>query len=176
MRFIPLEIDGLVRIEPERHQDARGFFARTFCAVEFARNGLWTDFPQHNISFNTMRGTVRGMHFQKPPFEEVKVVSCIAGAILDVAVDLRPHSATYLQHVAVELSADNRAALYIPAGFAHGFQTLSDGASVHYLMGAPYQPGAGAGLRFDDPALAIKWPLAVRNISEQDRSFPDFRP
>ncbi|MBA4781974.1 MAG: dTDP-4-dehydrorhamnose 3,5-epimerase [Rhizobiales bacterium] len=176
MRFIPLPIQGLFRIEPERHEDARGFFARTFCAAEFAERGLWTDFPQHNISFNALKGTVRGMHFQKPPFEEVKVVSCIAGAILDVAVDLRPQSATYLSHVAIELSVDNRAALYISAGFAHGFQALSDGATVSYLMGTPYQPGAGHGLRWDDPALDINWPQKVTVLSAQDRSFPDFRP
>lgn len=173
MQITAQKLDGVFLITPDLHTDTRGFFARSFCEGEFAAAGLHQHYPQHNISFNHKAGTVRGMHYQRPPHEEVKVVRCVAGAILDVVVDLRPGSPTLHQSIAVELSAANHLALYIPTGFAHGFQTLADNTEVHYLMGAPFVPGSGAGLRWDDPALDVSWPLEITMISEQDRSWPD---
>lgn len=172
MHFHPLEISDAILIEPERRSDERGFFARVFCMEEFARAGLPTHFPQSNVSFNAKAGTVRGMHYQLAPHEEPKVVRCTRGAIYDVIVDLRPGSPTLHRSVGVELSAENGLMLYIPPGFAHGFQTLVDTTEVFYLMGDVYAPELARGVRWDDPALAISWPLPVSVIAERDLSYP----
>jgi dTDP-4-dehydrorhamnose 3,5-epimerase len=159
-------------LEPAR--DERGFFARTFCVQEFAAQGLETRFVQHSLSYTARRGSVRGMHLQYAPHEEVKLLHCVRGAIYDVLIDLRPESATYLRWEAFELTAKNRRQLYVPSGFAHGFQTLGRDTEVAYLISAFHTPAAAAGLRHDDPAFAIQWPLAVADISARDRSWPDF--
>jgi len=168
MRFIATKLAGACIIEPEPHQDSRGLFARTFCAWEFRGHGMVDNFVQCNTSWNARKGTLRGLHYQLPPSSEVKLVRCTAGALWDVVVDLRPGSPTYLQHVGVELNANNRRALYIPAMFAHGFQALDDGTEVFYQMSEFYAPKSARGLRFDDPKLGIKWPLTVTSISDQD--------
>lgn len=172
MRYERLDLAGLVLVHPERHADERGYFVRVFCAEEFAREGLVTDFPQASLSFNHRAGTVRGMHFQLPPHSETKLVRCTRGAIQDVVVDLRPHSATFRQWRGFRLSAENGLALYIPDGFAHGFQTLADATEIAYSITPPFAPGAGAGLRWDDPALGIGWPLPVTVIADKDRTWP----
>lgn len=160
-------------VELEAHHDDRGAFARTFCVDEFARAGLPTSFPQCNLSINDRAGTLRGMHFNHAPFGESKLVRCVRGAIHDVVVDLRPDSPTRFEHVAVELSADNRLALFVPADFAHGFLTLSDSSDVYYHMGASYRPGAARGFRWDDPAFGIEWPLQPTMLSGADSSYDD---
>jgi dTDP-4-dehydrorhamnose 3,5-epimerase len=162
----------LVELEPAG--DDRGFFARTFCELEFAAHGLETRFVQHSRSLSAMRGTLRGMHFQNPPHSEAKLVTCIKGAIWDVIIDLRPNSPSFRQWQGFEMTADNRHQLYIPQGFAHGFQTLSDDAEVGYLISAFYAPDAADGLRYDDPAFSIEWPLPPTVISEKDRNWPNF--
>jgi len=162
----------LVHIEPVR--DSRGHFARTFCTAEFAAHGLETGFPQHSISFSRTRGTVRGMHYQREPHAEVKLVRCIAGSIWDVIIDIRPDSPTYRGWQAFELSAGNGCQLYIPKGFAHGFQTLTDDAEVVYLISHPYAPESAAGIRHDDAAFGIPWPLPITVLSEKDRHWPAF--
>jgi dTDP-4-dehydrorhamnose 3,5-epimerase len=172
MHFVQTNLEGAWIIEPQPNQDARGFFARTFCAKEFGARGLVDRFVQCNISRNTRRGTLRGLHYQLPPSPEAKLVRCTAGALLDVIVDLRPASPTYLQSYSVELSAGNRLALYIPEMFAHGFQTLEDSTEVYYQMSEFFAPELGRGLRYDDPKLGIKWPLSVASISAQDLSWP----
>jgi dTDP-4-dehydrorhamnose 3,5-epimerase len=176
VRFRETSLAGAWLIEPEPVRDERGSFARTFCVAEFAEHGLETSFVQHSMSHSAKVHTIRGMHFQDPPYAEVKLVSCVAGAIHDVIVDIRPHSPTYLQSFAVELSASNRRELYIPAGFAHGFQTLAADATVHYLISQFYTPGAANGLRFDDPMLAIEWPAAPSIMSDRDRQWPLLEP
>jgi dTDP-4-dehydrorhamnose 3,5-epimerase len=168
MRFIATKLEGACLVEPQRHEDSRGLFARTFCAREFREQGLLDSFVQCNTSWNVRKGTVRGLHYQLPPSSEVKLVRCTAGALLDVIVDLRPDSQTYLQQVVVELTAENRLALYIPGMFAHGFQTLEDGTEVFYQMSEFYAPKLSRGIRYDDPKLGVKWPLPVTSISEQD--------
>jgi dTDP-4-dehydrorhamnose 3,5-epimerase len=171
--FEPLALAGAYTIAPEPARDERGFFARIFCEEEFARHGLVTTFPQSSLSFNARRHTLRGMHFQFAPAEEVKLVRCTAGAIYDVIVDLREGSPTRLSWVAVELSAENRLTLYVPEGFAHGFQTLTDAAEVAYDISRPYAPGLASGLRYDDPALGIVWPDAPeRIVADRDRAWP----
>ena len=172
MRFLTTPLQGAFLIELEPHTDERGLFARTFCAREFREHGLVDAFLQCNTSFNCAKGTLRGLHYQAPPSEEAKLVRCTAGAISDVIVDLRPDSATYLQHFAIELSARNRTALYIPAPFAHGFQTLEDDTEVFYQMGDYYAPELSTGIRWNDPKLGIKWPLPVSTISDKDRTWP----
>jgi dTDP-4-dehydrorhamnose 3,5-epimerase len=172
MRIDPLSLAGAALIRPTRHSDARGFFARSFCRDTFAEAGLHADYPQHNISFNAQAGTLRGLHFQLPPHEEVKVISCARGTIFDVIVDLRPGSPTYGHWHGAALSAENGEALYAPAGFAHGFQTLCDDVEVRYLMGANFVDGAAGGIRYDDPRLGIPWPLPVSIISERDLALP----
>ena len=172
MRFEATGLAGAFLVELERLEDARGFFARTFCAREFADRGLASVFVQSSVSFTSRRGTVRGLHYQLPPACEVKLVRCTAGAIYDVIVDLRPDSPTYLQHAGVELTADNRRALYVPEMFAHGFQTLADGSDVLYQMSEFHAPDRAAGVRFDDPRLGIQWPLPVAEISGKDRNWP----
>ncbi len=168
MRFTPTKLAGAYIIEPQPHADSRGLFARTFCANEFREQGLVDVFVQCNTSWNVSKGTLRGLHFQLSPSSEVKLVRCTAGALWDVIVDLRPQSATYLQHVAVELTAGNRTALYIPEMFAHGFQTLEEGTEVFYQMSQFYAPKLARGIRYDDPKIGIKWPLPVTSISDLD--------
>ena len=162
----------LVQLEPAR--DKRGFFSRTFCVEEFAARGLETNFPQHSISYSARKGTLRGLHYQCDPRSEAKLIRCIRGAILDVIIDIRPDSPTYRHWQGFELSSENGHQLYIPKGFAHGFQTLSDGVEVNYLISAPYEPALARGIRYDDPAFGISWPLAVTEISERDLCWPDF--
>lgn len=174
MLFHPLEIAGAYLIEPERQADRRGFFARTYCRHELIDRGLEPTIVQCNISVNRLKGTVRGMHFQAAPHEETKLVRCTAGAIHDVLLDLRPDSPTFKRHVAVELNRENRLSLYIPAGIAHGFQSLEDDTEVFYQMSELYQPSAARGVRWNDPAFAILWPLPVAVIADRDLAFPDF--
>lgn len=173
MRFIAMQLAGLWLVEPERLEDERGFFARTWCEREFREHGLDSRLVQCNISFNQKRGTLRGMHYQVAPYEETKLVSCTQGSIYDVAVDLRPGSATFRQWVGIELSVENRRMLYIPAGFAHGFITLEDQSTVFYQMSEFYHAEAARGVRWNDPALGIEWPIPVAVISDKDRSYPD---
>ena len=168
MRFTPTKLAGAYIIEPQPYADSRGLFARTFCANEFRAQGLVDVFVQCNTSWNVSKGTLRGLHFQLSPSSEVKLVRCTAGALWDVIVDLRPQSATYLQYIAVELTADNRSALYIPEMFAHGFQTLEEGTEVFYQMSQFYAPKLARGIRYDDPKIGIKWPLPVTSISDLD--------
>lgn len=176
MIFRETAIEGVWVVEPERHADERGFFARTWDGAELARRGLNGDLAQCSISFNDRRGTLRGMHYQEAPYEEAKLVRCTAGAIFDVAVDLRPGSSTFSRWVGHELSADNRLALYVPEGCAHGFLTLADASEVVYAISERYAPDAARGVRWDDPAFGIEWPGTVEVISERDRSYPDFVP
>jgi len=176
MKFRPLELAGAFSIEMTPVMDDRGFFARSFCSAEFAEAGLPSFFPQSNISFNRHAGTVRGMHFQLPPHEEPKVIRCTAGVIYDAIIDLRPQSPTYRQWVGIELSAENRIALYVPPGFAHGFQTLADNTEVLYLMGDVYAPDLARGVRWNDPAFDLKWPNLITVISDRDAAYPDFVP
>ncbi len=175
MKFTETPLPGAWVIEPERLSDERGWFMRTFDVAEFAARGLSTDVVQCNSSFNHRRGTLRGMHLQAAPHMEVKLVRCVRGAIFDVAVDLRRDSHAYGRWHAVELSAENGRAFYIPAGCAHGFQTLEDSSEVLYQMGHEYVPEAARGVRFDDPSLRIEWPPieGERVISARDRSYPD---
>jgi dTDP-4-dehydrorhamnose 3,5-epimerase len=172
MIFTETALAGAFIVDIEAREDARGFFARTFCANEFKAHGLKPTVAQANLSFNHLKGTLRGLHFQAPPVAETKLVRCTAGAILDVIVDIRPDSPTFRQHVAVELTADNRRALYVPEMFAHGYLTLTDGAEVVYSVGEFYTPGAEGGYRWDDPALKIDWPLKVAVISDKDAAWP----
>ena len=174
MTFRPTAVEGAWIVKPERHADARGFFARTWCAGEFAHHGLEHRFVQASVSYNPRRGTLRGLHYQAAPHAEAKLVRCTRGAIHDVAVDLRPESPTFRRHTAVVLDADNRLALYIPEGCAHGFQTLVDDTEVLYQMSAFYAPEAARGVRWDDPAFAIPWPAAERIIADRDQRYPDF--
>jgi dTDP-4-dehydrorhamnose 3,5-epimerase len=172
MRFTECEVAGVWLVELELLTDDRGFFARTFCTDEFAAHGLDPTVAQCNVSYSRRAGTMRGLHYQVAPAAETKLVRVTRGAIYDIAVDLRPESATYRQHVARRLDADDRAALYIPTGCAHGFQTLVDGTEVEYQMGAPYTPGTDHGVRYNDPALAIAWPITVTEISDRDQNWP----
>lgn len=172
MRFIPTPLPGAFVIETEPHVDERGLFARTFCRREFEEHGLAGSFVQCSASLNRVRGTLRGLHYQQRPAQEAKLVRCTAGAIYDVIVDLRPKSPAYRRHFGVELDAASRRALYVPEMCAHGFQTLRDDTEVFYQISVFYAPDRAAGLRFDDPALLITWPLPVTVISEKDRSWP----
>ncbi len=174
MLFHETPLDGAYTVEPERHGDARGFFARYWCADSFAAQGLESEMVQGNISFSAAAGTVRGMHHQLPPAAEAKYIRALRGAIWDVIIDLRPWSPTYLQHTGVELSADNRLGIYVPPMFAHGHQALTDEIEIAYLVSARYTPEAERGVRFDDPTFGIEWPHPVTVISDKDRSWPDF--
>jgi dTDP-4-dehydrorhamnose 3,5-epimerase len=176
MKFGETRLAGVFVIDLDRHDDERGFFARSFCAKEFADHGLPGSFVQFNISYNRRRGTLRGMHFQAAPCEESKLVRVIRGAIRDVVIDLRPSSSTYREWMAFELSADNRRSLYIPPGLAHGFQTLTDDAELLYQMTEFYEPTLARGVRWNDPAFAVSWPIATPVMSARDASFPDFAP
>ena len=172
MRFIETKLKGAFIIESEFLEDDRGFFARTWCRREFEAHGLNPRLLQCNISFNRRRGTLRGMHYQIEPHAEAKVVRCTMGGIYDVILDLRPDSATFKQWLAVELTAKNRRLLFIPVGLAHGFQTLVDQTEVFYQMFEFYHPECARGVRYDDPAFAIGWPLPVRIVSDKDMVYP----
>jgi dTDP-4-dehydrorhamnose 3,5-epimerase len=170
----PTDLSGAYVIEPERKKDSRGYFARTFCEKEFASLGLETRIAQCSVSFNQRKGTLRGMHYQVAPFEEVKVVRCIRGTIYDVIIDLRRNSSTFKKYFAVELNERNGNALYVPGGFAHGFQTLEDESEVFYQMSQLYSSDHGRGVRWNDPAFAIPWPQDRRTILERDQNYADF--
>lgn len=174
MIFTATPLAGAVVIEPKRFEDERGFFARSFCAREFEAHGLNPRVVQCSISFNRKRGTLRGLHLQRSPHAEARLVRCTAGALYDVILDLRPESPTFRRHCGVELRARNRKMLYVPEGCAHGFQTLEDDTEVFYQMSEFFVPDAAAGVRWNDPAFGITWPLAVTMISERDRTCPDF--
>jgi len=173
--FTEAHLSGAYVIDLDPIEDSRGFFARAWDAKEFADHGLETRIAQANTSFNKRRGTLRGMHMQRPPHEEVKMIRCTGGALYDVIIDLRPGSDTYKQWVGVELTAENRRLFYVPRGFAHGFQTLEDETEAFYLVTEFYTPGAEAGVRWNDPAFGIEWPLGEpAEISDKDASWPDF--
>ncbi|MDX6397170.1 MAG: dTDP-4-dehydrorhamnose 3,5-epimerase [Gaiellaceae bacterium] len=175
MIFTPLELDGAFVVDLELREDERGFFARTWAREEFEAHGLDPALEQCNLSFNHRRGTLRGLHFQREPHAEAKLIRCTRGAILDVIVDLRPDSSTHTQWIGVELSADNRRALYVPEGFAHGYQTLVDATETQYQVSEAYAPAAEGGVRWNDPAFGIEWPPADELvISDKDRSWPDY--
>lgn len=174
MKFLPTPLDGVYLIEPEYVVDDRGFFARTYCRKEFIDHGLNPNLAQCNISFNATAGTLRGMHYQAAPFAETKLVRCTQGKIFDVVVDLRTYSTTFKKWFSSELTAANRRALYIPEGCAHGFITLEDQTEVFYQMSEFFHPEYAAGVRWNDPAFSIQWPIAPVVISEKDRSYPAF--
>jgi dTDP-4-dehydrorhamnose 3,5-epimerase len=174
MIFTETKIKGAFIIKPELLTDDRGFFTRSFCTEEFEKQGLISSIVQCNISYNKKKGTLRGMHYQGPPHEEAKIVSCTKGAIYDVALDIRKDSRTYLQWVAVELTAENFVMLYIPKGCAHGFQTLTDDTRVYYQMTEFFYPECSNGVRWDDPAFGIQWPNYMRIMSDRDKEFPDY--
>ena len=174
MTFRETGITGAWVIEPERIEDERGFFARTWDTDEFARRGLNPALAQCSISYNRVCGTLRGMHYQAAPQEEAKLVRCTAGAVFDVVVDLRPESATFKSWYGLDLTPDNRLALYVPEGCAHGFLTLEDDSEVHYQISQFYAPTAARGIRWDDPAFGITWPGEVVVMNDRDRAYPDF--
>ena len=174
MRLTELDIKGAFVVEPEAHVDERGFFARTWCAREFASHGLASQMVQANVSYNRRAGTLRGLHLQRPPAAEAKLVRAIRGRLWDVVLDLRPESPTFLGHVSVELFAGGDAMVYVPAGCAHGFQTLEDDTEVLYLMSDYHAPEHATGVRWNDGAFGIRWPLPSHTISLRDRSYPDF--
>lgn len=172
MKFTPLALSGAYQVEIEPHLDARGLFARIYCDEAFAAAGLNTRWRQMNLSVNTKTGTLRGLHFQRPPADEIKLVRCLRGAALDVIVDLRAGSATFGQHLTLELNAEARHAIYIPTGFAHGFQTLQPETEMQYSHSNIYAPGHEGGVNPFDPALAIDWPLPPAELSDRDRNLP----
>ena len=174
MRFETTDLPDAWVIIPEPVGDERGCFARTFCARELGERGLETNFVQHSISASARKGTLRGMHFQTEPHGEVKIVTCLKGAIADVIIDLRSESRAFRKWRRFELTEANRHRLYIPKGFAHGFQALTDDVEVGYLISAFYEPSAASGVRHDDPAFAISWPLPVSVMSDKDRAWPNF--
>jgi dTDP-4-dehydrorhamnose 3,5-epimerase len=169
--FTETRLKGAFIIDLDRRTDERGFFARAFCQKEFRDHGLRSAIAQANVASNARKGTLRGMHFQYPPAAESKLVRCTRGAILDIIVDLRPESPTYLEHVSVELNEDNMTALYVPERFAHGYQVLRDNTDTSYQVGEFYTPNAESGLRHDDPQLGLRWPLPVSVISSKDQAF-----
>lgn len=174
MIFTPTQLKDACLVDLEQHEDERGFFARSYCAHEFIAHGLDPRVAQCNVSFNKKKGTLRGMHLQMPPFEEAKLVRCTRGAIYDVIIDLRLDSPCYLQWLGVELTMENRQALFVPKGFAHGFLTLEDNTEVFYQMSEFYAPESARGVRWDDPIFNIAWPAPVKVISEKDQSIEDF--
>ena len=176
MNFIEMSLKGAFLIDPERIEDSRGFFARTWCQRDFERHGISFQPVQCNMSHNKYKGILRGMHYQTAPHEEAKLVWCIRGAIHDVIIDLRPLSPTFMQHLSVVLSEENRRILFIPEGFANGFQTLQNESDVFYQMSEFYTPEFAKGVRWNDPAFGIQWPTDERLISDRDQSFPDFIP
>jgi dTDP-4-dehydrorhamnose 3,5-epimerase len=174
MIFASTRLEGAFLIDIEPIEDQRGFFARTWCRQELAARSLDTEIAQESVSCNRFRGTVRGLHFQRPPHEETKIVRCVRGAIFDVMVDLRPHSSSYLQWQGFDLTAENRRAVYIPKGFAHGFQTLAEHCEIAYQISTFYTPEVAGGYRYDDAAFRIAWPLPPAMISERDLGWPKF--
>lgn len=176
MLFTECKLKGAFRIEINRIEDQRGFFARSFCEQEFAKYGIKFSTVQCNVSFNTKSGTLRGLHFQNSPFGEKKIIRCTMGAIYDVIVDLRQDSPTYRQWVATELTAENRVMVYVPKGFAHGFITLENNSEVFYQMSEAYNSDAASGIRWNDPNLSIKWPPGDPILSNRDSSYPDLAP
>jgi dTDP-4-dehydrorhamnose 3,5-epimerase len=175
VKFHSTNIDGAYLVEWQPIDDERGYFARTRSNEQFAELGLNNDLSESSISYNKHRGTLRGMHYQAAPHEETKLVMCVAGLVFDALVDLRPGSATYLKICSAELSLENRHMLYVPAGVAHGFITLADDSYVQYQIGGTYAPDAARGVRWDDPLLAIDWPMTPLVISERDRNYEDYR-
>ena len=176
MIFTETKLTGAFIIEPEKLADERGFFARTWCKREFNSHGLNPNLVQCNISFNKIKGTIRGMHYQSAPYEEAKLVRCTKGKIYDVIIDIRPESLTYKQWISVELSAANHKSIYIPEGFAHGFQSLKDNTEVFYQMGEFYQPECACGIRWNDPQFNVIWPFEAITISDKDKNWDDFKP
>jgi dTDP-4-dehydrorhamnose 3,5-epimerase len=174
--FVETFLKGAFVIDLEKREDDRGFFARTFCQREFAEHGLEVQVAQCNLSFNERKGTLRGMHYQVPPFEEAKLVRCDMGSIYDAIIDLRPGSSTFGQSFGVELTAENRRMLYVPREFAHGFQTMEHNTAVFYQMSQFYSAEHSRGVRWNDQAFGIKWPSDERIINERDQKYPDFRP
>ena len=172
MIFTPSPLPGAFIVDMEPHLDERGFFARTYCAAEFAAQGLGPPLHQCSVSYNARKGTLRGLHYQGAPHEEHKLVRCTAGVVFDVIVDIRGSSPTYRRWYGAELSAANRRALFIPPGFAHGFVSLTDDAEMYYMISTPHVPQAGRGFRWNDPAFAIDWPVAPAVISPRDASYP----
>jgi len=172
MIFTETKLKGAFLIDLERREDSRGFFARAFCQHEFEAHHLKPVIAQANLAYNNVKGTVRGMHFQIPPAAETKLVRCTRGAILDIIVDLRPESPTYLQHIAAELTEDNHRALYVPERFAHGYQVLADATETSYQVGEFYSPPNERALRYDDPRLGLTWPLPVTVVSDKDKVAP----
>ncbi len=175
MIFSETKLKGAFIIDIDRKEDERGYFARAFCQKEFREHGLKSVIAQANVASNARRGTLRGMHFQYPPAAESKLVRCTRGAILDIIVDLRPESPTYLEHISVELDENNMRAIYVPERFAHGYQVLRDNTDTSYQVGEFYTPNAEGGLRYDDPRLELKWPLEVSVISSKDQAFRPLR-
>ena len=175
MKFHQTTLKDAMLIDLERRGDDRGFFARTFCVDEFAAQGLPTEFVQQNTSYSANKGTLRGMHFQTAPHGEDKLIRCLRGAIVDIIIDLRPDSPTYKKWEAFELDDVNKRQLLVPKGFGHGFQTVSDHVEVTYLVSAKYTPSAEGGVRWNDPAFGITWPLAPTDMSDKDRNWPDFK-
>src|SRR5713226_2750024 len=175
MIFTETELRGAYIIEPERREDDRGFFARLWCQRELEQHGLNARVAQLNAGFTLRKGSLRGLHFQLPPCQEVKIVRCTMGALFDVILDLRPDSSTYKRWVGVELTADNRRMVYVPQGCAHGYQTFADNTEMYYQTSEFYAPELARGVRYDDPAFGIALPLPVTSISEADRSWPDYR-
>ena len=176
MIFTPTTLPGAWIIQPERHADERGFFARTWCSHEFERHGLNPHVVQCSISYNSRKGVLRGLHYQVAPFAEAKLIRCTQGAIYDVIVDLRIASATFTRHFGMELTAENRSMLYVPEGCAHGFVTLEAGTEVLYQMSQIYSPDHARGVRWDDPAFGIDWPVSHPILLDRDRTYPDFVP
>ena len=176
MHFTETALPGAFRIEPERHLDERGFFARTWSGAEFTARRLDPAIAECSVSFNTRRGTLRGMHYQTAPFGEAKLVRCTHGAVYDVILDLRRESPTFMRWVGTELTYANRLMLYVPEGFAHGFLTLDDDTEVSYQISRPYTPSHGHGVRWDDPAFGIEWPFEPTTVAARDRGYPDFHP
>jgi dTDP-4-dehydrorhamnose 3,5-epimerase len=174
MIFSETRVHGVYVVDIEKRQDQRGFFARVWCQKEFETQGLETRIAQVNVAFTKRKGSLRGLHFQGHPHQEAKLVQCTKGAVYDVAVDLRPDSASYRQWVGIELTAGNHRLLYIPEGCAHGYQTLEDDVEISYQTSQFYAPEHARGVRYDDPALGIQWPLEAGNISDADRSWPDY--
>jgi dTDP-4-dehydrorhamnose 3,5-epimerase len=172
--FIETPLPGAFLIEPEPIEDTRGLFVRTWCRRELEAHGLDTRIAQCSTSFNKRKGTLRGMHYQAPPVAETKIVRCTRGAIHDVIIDLRPDAPTFTRHFAVVLTADNRKTLYVPPGFAHGFQTLADDTEVFYQISEFYSPDHARGVRWNDPAFGVRWPDDERTIVDRDRNYPDF--
>jgi dTDP-4-dehydrorhamnose 3,5-epimerase len=173
MNFRETAVEGAYLVEPERVDDERGFFARTFSATVFAEQGLEPAVAECSVAYNRLRGTLRGLHYQRAPHEEAKLVRCTRGAVYDVAVDLRTQSPTHLRWAAVELSADNQLAFYVPRGCAHGYLTLADDSELHYQISERHDSRVGGGVRWDDPLIGIEWPARPHVISSRDASYPD---